>query len=171
MKYSLMAGLLGLAMVSSAAQAETYVAIEGSKMSVGNNLSNSLEPSGLRFKLGGRVSDFFDVEAHFGTTSEDSHPQFDEFATSFFGGYVKGFVPVGSRSAVFGLAGFSRVKHTQTISGNDFSDARNGFSWGVGMETQITDRLDLTADYVSYLSDEGLFEDVSAVNFGLKLYF
>lgn len=171
MKFSIMAGLLSLAMATSVAQAETYIAIEGSKLSVGNNISDSLEPSGLRFRLGSRVSDFFDVEAHLGMTGDHSHPQFDEFSTGYFGGYVKGYLPVGARSAVVGLAGFTRVKHTQTIDGTEFSDARGGFSWGLGVETQLSDRLDLTADYVSYLSDEGLFENISAINFGLKLYF
>ena len=171
MKRLVATGLITGFLLAGSAQAETYIAIEGSRLSVDNNVSDDLEPSGLRFRLGARVSEFFDVEGHFGLTSDDDSPIFDELDATYFGGYLKGYIPVGERSALFGLAGYTRTELTQTVGGSEFSDARTGFSWGFGLETQLTERVDLTADYMQYLSDEGLFEDISAVNFGLKLYF
>ncbi|MBX2836658.1 MAG: porin family protein [Gammaproteobacteria bacterium] len=171
MKRILTAILLATSWSAGVTQADTYIAIEGSRMEVANNNNNSLEPSGLRFRLGSRVSDFFDVEGHFGFTSDDENPAFEEFNSNFMGAYLKGYIPVGQRSALFGMGGFTRVKLSQTFNDREISDARTGFSWGFGMETQLSERVDITADYMQYLSDEGLFEDISAINFGVKLYF
>jgi len=171
MKRLVLTGLFAGFLVAGSAEAETYIAIEGSRVSVDNNVAQDLDPSGLRFRLGSRISEFFDVEGHLGLTSDDDNPVFDELDALYFGGYLKGYVPIGERSALFGLAGYTRTELTQTVGSSEFSDSRTGFSWGFGLETQLSERVDLTADFMQYLSDEGLFEDISAVNFGLKLYF
>lgn len=156
---------------SGAAQAGGYLGIEGSSVSVENNLDDELNPVGLRLKLGMRLSDVFDIEGHVGLTSDSENRAFDDFDTGYIGAFLKGYIPLGSRSALFALAGVSSVEHTQTINGSEFTDDRTGVSWGFGMETQLSERLDLTADWMHYLADDGLFEEITAVNFGLKMYF
>ncbi|MEE9321959.1 MAG: porin family protein [Granulosicoccus sp.] len=156
---------------SAVAQAGGYLGIEGSSVSVENNLDDELNPVGLRLKLGMRLSDVFDVEGHVGFTGDSRNVAFDDFETGYIGAFLKGYIPLGSRSAFFVLAGISSVEHTQTINGSEFTDDRTGVSWGLGMETQLSERLDLTADWMHYLADEGLFEEITAVSFGLKMYF
>lgn len=151
--------------------ANGYVGLDGSSVSVDNDLDDDLNPRGMRVRLGVRISEVFDIEAHLGGGSDSRTSAFDTFSTTYAGAYLKGYLPLGRQSALFGLAGVSGVEHTQTLNGRDFSDSQGGFSYGFGLETQLTQRLDLSADYMRYTSDEGPFSEVSAVNLGIKWYF
>ncbi|MFK8083709.1 MAG: porin family protein [Granulosicoccus sp.] len=157
--------------LSAAAHANGYLGIDGSSLTVTNSVEDDLNPRGLRLRLGVRVSETFDIEAHFGGGSDDTTQAFEEFSTGFAGVYLKGYLPVGQRSALFALVGGASVEFTQTIRGSRFSDDRSGFSYGFGLETQLSPALDLSADYVRYTLDDDDFSEVSAVNLGLKWYF
>lgn len=151
--------------------ASGYVAIEGTSVTVEDNLDSELNPMGLRFRMGMPLGDNLDIEGHFGFGADTRDSAYDEFSTTYGGVYLKGYVPIGFNSAFYALGGFSGVALTQTVNGSEFTDERFGFSYGAGFETKISERADLTADYMRYVRDEGLFEDISAVSFGLKFYF
>lgn len=157
--------------LSGQAQASGYIGLDGSSLDIENTLDDELNPVGLRLRLGMPVAPMFDVELHLGGGSESETLVADRFKASYMGAFLKGYLPVGRRSALFGLAGYSAVDFTQTVNGRDFSDERSGFSYGFGLETEISRRLDLSADYVHYVSDDGPFSELSSVNLGLKLYF
>lgn len=170
----------GLLSFSAVATASGYFAIEGSAMSLVNSADpgssasrgdQEITPGGIRFRVGTRISELLDLEGHMGFSFEDNNDQFDEISATYYGAYLKAYLPVGHSSALFALGGLTSVDLDQTIGGSKFSDSRNGVSYGFGMETQLTENADLTADYMSYLRDEGLFEEVSSFNFGIKLYF
>ncbi len=156
---------------SMSATANSYITVEGTSVTVQDNLDGELNPMGLRFRLGAPIGENLDIEGHFGFAGDSRESAYDEFGTSYAGVYVKGYVPIGFNSAFYALGGYSMVALSQTINGSEFSDERHGFSYGAGLETQISERIDLTADYMRYVRDEGLFEDISAVSFGLKFYF
>jgi len=162
--------LLGLIGVQPA-MASSYITIEGTSVTVQDNLDGDLSPMGLRFRMGMPVGENLDIEGHFGFSADDEHTGYDEFGAAYMGVFLKAYLPIGFNSALYGLGGFSAVSLTQKVSGSEFTDERTGFSYGVGLETKISERVDLTADYMRYVRDEGLFEDISAVSFGLKLYF
>lgn len=163
--------LLVLATASPTAQAGGYVAIDGSSITLGDSFADDLNPLGGRLRFGLRVSDAFDFEVHAGLSSDEDNESFDEFRTSFAGAYLKGYAPIGERSALFALAGVAGVEYTQTIGDIEFSDDRGGFSYGVGLETELAERIDLSADWMRYLSGDESFEQVDAVSLGLKFYF
>lgn len=174
MRYSTLsvAAIIGLlAAYSHQATASSYFTVEGTSVTVQDNLDGDLNPVGLRFRLGIPVGANLDIEAHMGFSGENRHSAYDDFGATYGGLYLKAYLPVGFNSALYGLGGFSGVSLSQTVSGNEFSDERFGFSYGAGLETKISERVDLTADYMRYVRDEGLFEDISAVSFGLKFYF
>ncbi len=160
-----------LSLLSLPAYAGSYITVDGTSVTVQDNLDGELNPMGMRFRLGTQVGRNLDVEAHFGFGADLRDSAYDEFGTSYAGLYLKGYVPVGYNSAFYGLAGRSAVSLSQTINGQEFSDERYGFSFGAGLETKISERVDLTADYMRYVRDEGLFKDISAVSFGVKFYF
>jgi len=151
--------------------ASSYITLEGTSVTVQDKLDGELNPMGLRFRLGMPIAENLDVEAHFGFGSDSRDSAYDEFSASYGGAFLKAYLPVGFNSALYALGGFSSVNLTQTVDGRDFSDDRVGFSYGAGLETRLSERADLTADFVRYVRDEGLFEDISAVSFGIKLYF
>lgn len=170
----------GLFLFSAVASANGFFAIEGSSMSLvntteldggGSSGRQEVSPKGLRFRIGTQISELLDLEGHFGFSFDDDNELFDEIQATYYGAYLKAYLPVGHSSALFALGGLTTVNLSQDIDGRDFSDDRAGVSYGFGLETQLTQNADLTADYMSYLRDEGLFEEVSSFNFGIKLYF
>ena len=162
---------LALSAVATQAHASSYIGIDGSSVTVDNTVDDDVNPLGLRFRLGTRLGDLFDVEAHFGGAVDGETEAFEEFGTAYVGVYLKGYLPVGRRSALFALGGGSAVELIQTVRGGEFSDNRTGFSYGFGLETQLSSHLDLSADFMQYSLNDDEFSGVSAVNLGLKWYF
>jgi len=165
------AALLMLALPVLPVHAGGYIGIDRSSVTVEDESGDEIEPDGLRFRIGMRISEFFDLEAQFGRVDDSSTTAFDDFETTYMGAYLKGYLPVGRQSALFALAGVSGVEYTQDIAGQEFSDDQSGFSYGIGLETKLTQSLDLSADYMRYNTDEGLYPEASAINFGIKWYF
>jgi len=143
--------LASLAAPAQAGHTGSYFSIERSALFVDGSLNEQTldsRPVGIRFKLGTRLTRWFDIEGQFGGASENTKNQFNEDVDARFAGlYLKGHLPLGFRSSLF------------------------AFSFGVGVASQITKRFDLTADYINYGREEGVFDGLSAVNFGVKLYF
>lgn len=155
------------------AQGSTYIAIEGTagSLDVDPSASSEIDPGGLRLRLGTRVDKTFDIETHFGFLRDNNTDSFDHLDASFAGVYLKGYLPVGYNSALFALGGMTVLELGQDVDGQRFTDSRGGFSYGFGLETQLSENTDLTADYMRYIADDGLFDHFSAVSFGVKLYF
>ncbi|MEE9334319.1 MAG: outer membrane beta-barrel protein [Granulosicoccaceae bacterium] len=160
-----------LTVVAGYAQADEYIAIEGTAGTLENPNNVVIDPSGIRLRLGTRIDQTFDLEVQFGFLGDSSTDNFDKLNASFAGAFLKGYLPIGHNSALFALGGFTAVELTQEVNDQKFSDSRNGFSYGFGLETKLTENADLTADYMRYIAEDGLFEHFSAVSFGIKLYF
>lgn len=153
------------------ALASSYITVEGTSVTVEDNLDGDINPMGLRFRFGTPIGKNLDMEAHLGFGMDDRNSNYEEFSSAVAGVFLKAYIPIGFNSAFYGLAGYSAMTITQTVNGQDFEDERRGLSYGAGFETKISGRVDLTADYVRYVKDEGLYEDISAVSLGLKFYF
>ncbi len=171
MRNSIRLAIFCLLISTGPAFADGYFAIEGSSVSVKNNIDEELNPLGVRFRIGSRLSDTFDIEAHAGYSADRNNAAYDVLGTAYVGAFLKGYVPVGFNSALFAMAGVTSVELKQQVNDQIFRDQRVGFSYGFGLETQLTETADLTADFVTYIDDEGLFDDISAVSIGIKLYF
>jgi outer membrane immunogenic protein len=153
------------------AYADAYIGLDGASIAVENQLDDELNPHGMRLRLGMRLSDLLDMEVHLGGGTDSETPAFESFSTTYAGAYLKAYLPFGQRSSLFGLAGVSGVSYSQKVSGRTFTDSQSGFSYGFGMETQISDRLDLSADYMRYSNNGTEFSELSAISFGIKYYF
>jgi len=164
--------VLMMSVATSTAYATGYFAIEGSSLTLEERDKSGISPRGLRLRLGTHINRLMDVEGHYGFSFSDKDEEDDRStSTNYYGLFVKAYLPVGHNSALFALAGMSTVNLSQKLSTAKNSDSRSGGSFGFGMETRLSENADLTADYMSYIRDEGLFEEVSSFNFGLKLYF
>jgi len=148
-----------------------YLGVDGSSFSLANTTDDNLNPKGLRLRLGFRLNRVFDLEGHFGFGSDSDNTAFDEIGTVYSSAFLKAHAPLGVRSNAYAMAGFSALEITETVGRQEFSDDDVSFSFGFGLETALTDRLDLSADFVRYSQQVGGFEDLSAVSLGLKLYF
>jgi len=174
MTFRTLGSVLLIAVAASLAQAthaSEYIAIEGISGNLENPSNQEIDPLGFRLRLGTRIDNTFDLETQFGYLNDGSTDSFKNVSAAFAGAYLKGYLPVGENSAFFALAGVTAIELTQKAATQTFTDSRAGFSYGVGLKTQISENADLTADYMRYIADDGLFENISAVSFGIKLYF
>ena len=163
---------------SSSLLAETYFAIDGSRLTLTDETNEEINPGGLRFRIGTQLGTYVDIETHIGFSFTDNKrfDEDDDLNVGYISGFLKGYLPIGRRSAIFGIVGVTGAGMslgTGRGSGfrNDNTDSTAGFSWGFGAETRLSNRIDLTADFVSYIRNDDLFEEISAFNVGLKLYF
>jgi len=166
--------------LTSTASATGFFAVEGSSLTLEEKEKSGISPAGLRLRLGTPINRLMDVEAHYGFSFRDKDKEHrgerhasngDSIEASYYGLYLKAHLPVGYNSSLFAVAGMSTVNSTRRLIDSTIEDSRSGGSYGFGMETRLTEHADLTADYMSYLRDEGLFEEVSSFNFGVKFYF
>jgi len=150
----------------------TYFSIEGAALNVdSNSLGTSFDPFGVRVKVGTRLSKAFDVEAQFTTSSDDSNDLLEELDATLAGVYLKGYLPLGFRSSLYALGGYSWARFATLSFDQEIIDRQSGFSYGFGLETQLSKNIDLSADFTSYSQEGGVYDDVSSVNFGIKVYF
>lgn len=155
----------------SSALAGAYVGLDAASIAVENELDDELNPHGVRLRLGMRVSDLLDMELHLGGGTDSDTPAFESFGATYGGAYLKAYLPFAQRSSLFGLMGVSGISYSQTVSGRTFTDTQSGFSYGFGMETQLTEQLDLSADYMRYSNNGTEFSELSTISFGIKYYF
>ena len=156
--------------------AESAFSIDVSRITIDNDIDPEVNPVGLRGRLSTQVHRYFDVSGHAGFSFSESLAGFDDLVLTYASAFIKGVVPVGKRSAIYGLAGFTVASFTEDFgrrssSSRFFREDRSGFSWGFGAETRIAENIDVTADFVSYLQRDGLFEEISAISIGLKFYY
>lgn len=144
-----------------------FIALDGTVFSVGADEADDNASPGMRLRLGATLSPLVDLEGQLGFSFyDDTQPATTDVAV--YGVYLKGYLPVGQYSSLFATGGMTVVDQ-QSVSVT--ADSYAGFSYGFGLETRLSEQLDLTADYMSYLSDTDDRGGVSAVSFGLKLYF
>ncbi len=148
-----------------------YIGIDSSRLIVENPIGADIEPDNLRLRLGGRVGQGVDLEAQLGLTFNSDEAYQADWAVDFASLFLKGYLPLGRYLALYGMVGGSGVSITESIDRRDFTEERYGFSYGMGIETVLTDRIDISLDYVKYLHDDLDYEEVSAVSFGLKFYY
>lgn len=148
-----------------------YLGIDSSQVSLDNWIGTEIEPDNLRFRLGGRLERGVDVEAHFGFTFDSARALEADWSVDLASLFLKGHLPIGRYLALYGMMGGSAVSVTERVERQKFVDELYDFSWGAGIEAVLTDRIDLSLDYVSYLNDDEVYENISAWSFGFKLYY
>lgn len=164
-----------VAMPASANHFGTYLAVERTAVFVDNGFgarSSDSRFDGVRFKLGTRISRYLDVEAQFGGADENtSKGRFDGLDARFGGLYLRGRLPIGRRTALFGLGGVSWIDLSDTFIDDELDTTFSGASFGFGIETQIAPYVGVTADFITFGQTDDVFDGLSAVNFGVKVQF
>lgn len=161
----------GVSAAVSTAQANSYLGLDYTTLNIEDSINSELNPKGLRLRLGFRFSDTFDIEIQAGSTEDDDTRVFQELSVTYAGAYLKGYLPFGQRSAFYAMGGMAAMTVDQDVGGRKISNRESDYSYGFGLETQLTRQLDLSADYMRYTSDIATFSDISTVNIGLKWYF
>lgn len=179
MKKYKMLGVVGavLMMTSMAVKSEEGISYGG----IGYHLGSyeepgfpSASPTGLELKFGTYVSDRVAFEGRIvkGVGDDsikvlgiDVNLEVDS-AISLF---LKGDLPLSPTANLYGLIGFTKGKITASVPGFAFSVDDSGLSYGVGAETELSNDVYVSGEYVFYLSEDTY--DYSGFNLGLKKLF
>lgn len=130
-------------------------------------------PHALLIRAGDDLNDFFAIEVRLGTgitdvstkkNNEQQHIELDYF----LGAYLVAHLPVTEQFSFYGTAGLSKAKG----SGEKIHDApylpyattqttrhrmtEEGLAYGVGMQANVTQRVSITLEYLSYLDTSAL---------------
>jgi len=151
----------------------TYFSIEGTALNVGSSRQSDVqfEPVGVRLKVGTGLSRAFDLEAQVAASSDDSIEALDQLDASQAGVFLKGYLPLGFRSSLYGVGGYHWTKFTAASVDQELVDRQSGFAFGFGVETRLSKNIDLSADFMSFTVDEAEYDEVSSINVGVKVYF
>ncbi len=125
---------------------------------------------GMRIRLGKTLAGNLDIEGHVGFIRDHADDSDSDYGTTLAGAFLKPYLPLSEYTALYGLGGLGAVMMDDGRA-NDDRGKRSGIAWGLGLETRLSRRIDLTGDYVRYLADDEFMGDVSAFSLGLRLYF
>lgn len=106
-------------------------------------------------------NNYFSVEGRLGfgvaddTQSVDLPPVVDLKVEQDYniGVYAVGHLPLSDRFKLYGLVGFTKAEVTLSIPGASESSDDTDFSYGAGVEFDMTKNWSLAAEYTSYISD------------------
>ena len=163
-----------LVLLSPVVQADSYMGyfgVDASSIKVKNQIGEDLTPGNLRLRLGGNFAPYFDLEGHLSLTVNSDEQFQADWSADIAALFIKGHLPLGRYVSLYGLAGIASVVLTETIDRRHFEEDRGGFAYGVGLESVLTERMDISLDYVNYLPDDNIVDDVTALSFGFKFYF
>lgn len=122
-----------------------------------NKHASNRDSVGLRIRGGAQFNEYLGVEGHLGTGGSDGYAELDYMA----GVYGKGILPITNQFRFYGLAGVTKV---------DFdADSDSDFSYGAGLEFDVTPQLAVGADYMRYLDESDYNFDAASV--GLRYRF
>ena len=83
--------------------------------------------------------------------------------------FLKGDIPLSSTANLYGLIGFTKGKITASSLGFSFSEDESSLSYGIGAESEFSDGVYFSGEYVFYLSDDTY--DYEGLNLGIKKMF
>lgn len=163
---------LALPLSAGAADYFGYIGIDGALMSLEEPIGETIEPASLRLRLGGRIAPQLDLEGHFAFTIDSDEKYGAQWSTSIAAAFLKGYLPLGRYSSLYGLGGFSSITVVETVNRVDYYDDDIwGLAYGIGFETVLSERVDLSLDWVQYLHDDEVYDGLSALSFGFKIYY
>jgi opacity protein-like surface antigen len=104
---------------------------------------------------------YFSVEGRLGfgvaddTKTIDDIPPFDLTVDQDYniGVYAVGHLPLSDRFKLYGLVGFTKAEVTLSVPGESISSDDSDFSYGAGLEFDMTKNWSLAAEYTAYFSD------------------
>lgn len=131
---------------------------------------DSIKPLGARLTMGMNINTNLAVEGtYLFTASEDSVKVLNrdvDIGVSGYGVYLKPKFEVANGTEIFGRVGYTSSKAKASVSNVSVTgDTVNSFSYGAGVQTEITKDWYAQADYMLYSKKDG----ASVKGFGLTV--
>lgn len=133
-------------------------------------------PASLKLKYGQYLSPNLAIEGHllFGISDDSINVNgidVDIELSQALSIFLKGDINLTATTNLYGLIGFSRGELEASVPEFDVSvtEKDSDLSYGVGIESEISPNLLISAEYISYLSEDTY--DYSGFNFGISKKF
>lgn len=153
----LAAGMATTAQAQQTSAPQLYLGGDAMFWNLDNKHGSDRDSVGFRLRGGAQFNEYVGVEAHLGVGGSDGRAKL-KYLT---GAYAKGVLPVTDQFRFYGLAGITKVDLD--------ADSDSDFSYGAGLEYDLTPQLALGADYMRYLDESDY--DFNAASVGLRYRF
>lgn len=179
----LAAGLSTSAMAAGLEQGTPYIGGGVSYTKIDDSAYDAYYPNDLIFRVGYGLTNNIAVEARGGIGVTDDGYSVDDIRTdvevdSLVGLYGVGFIPVSHYVSLYGLVGITALTFEATSVEPDedperFEYSDTDFSYGVGVEVTVTDRVSAYLEYVDYVDgeDDGVNFNVTSTSVGVNYRF
>ncbi len=120
--------------------------------SIDQDNGSDAQPTAVIGRVGTFVGNQLAIEGRFGLgAGDDTVDGVEVDIDRLVGVYGSGHIPVGGRSSLYGILGYTDLK--ATFTGTDFeeTDSESGLSYGFGADIGITRYLALNVEYMRYL--------------------
>ena len=154
-----------------------YTMLDVEASSSGITLASS--PTILRFIAGTELSEGLAIEGMYGTSLSSDDITVNGIDVSsllstelkvknVFGVYLKPSAKLNENLEVFGRFGYTKAKYSISVAQVGVSGSESSVSYGFGASYQIAKDINLSADYMSYVSDEA---DTDGITLAFKFHF
>jgi opacity protein-like surface antigen len=139
-----------------------------------DGISEDFNPLAIIGKFGYCVHKNFAIEGRLGIGLTDDEKEVYGYDVSLeldslIGFYGKGILDLNERIQAYGLIGLTRAEGTVEASGYSESDDDTGLSYGIGIDFELSNKIYVGLEYVSYLSKSDF--DLAAFSVGITKYF
>lgn len=115
-------------------------------------------------RFGMYINENFSGEARVGFGLDDDGVELD----SMLGAYVRGGLPLSDVFFPYAIVGLTRIDYSYDNGPFDESGDEMGISMGFGADFNINERMEINAEYISYVDDDAELDSLGvglAVNF------
>lgn len=154
-----------LASIGAAQAQGMYAGVGYSQLTVDGS-GVTIKPTQVLFKLGYSFDKTWAVEGRIGAGgASDSYQNVDFKIDSLTAIYAKGTLPLSDQFGVYGLLGYNGGTLKANAGSRSLSESKDGSSYGVGAEFNVTKNIGLSAEWVRH------FSDTTSLGFGVNYKF
>lgn len=130
------------------------------------------KPSNLVLLGGFDLNDNFAIEGRYGLSLSDDTNSGVSAEVDMTGVYVKASVSSGMLSP-YAMLGYANTEVEVSFDELSGSDSETDFSYGLGLDIVLSEKIDLNLEYMSYYSDkiDGVDFDITTIGLGAKFKF
>ncbi len=114
----------------------------------------------------------YDTVSVYGYINSQGHDGFTDVNVSlsrFFGGYVRGSIPIGEYVSPYLVIGYTRGQVDVTSSRFAYGGSKSDFSYGIGTDIAFFRNWGANIEYMNYLDEDGV--DISGYAVGIYAKF
>lgn len=161
--------------INAVANEGSYFGINISRVEYSEDgISEDFNPLAIIGKFGYCLHKNFAIEGRLGIGLTDDEKEVYGYDASLeldylIGFYGKGFLDLNEKIQAYGLIGLTRAEGTAEVSGYSNTDDDTDLSYGVGIDFELSNRIYIGLEYVSYLSKSDF--DLNTIALGVTKYF